>query len=73
MKITDKLTTDYIIMYIDIPTDEEIDKLCALIDWISEEYHTLWCMRNFEKGVEQFEGYLRERRDGLSALKTQKI
>ncbi|MBQ7055086.1 MAG: family 20 glycosylhydrolase [Oscillospiraceae bacterium] len=50
-------------------TNNEIDELVSLIDWISEEYYTLWCRRNFEKGVEEFMGYLKDRKAELTELR----
>ncbi len=37
--------------------------------WIYGEYYELWCKRNFEKGVEEFMGYLKDRKAELTALK----
>ena len=49
--------------------NDKLDELISLTDWISEEYYELWCRRNYEKGVEEFMGYLKDRRRELSALK----
>lgn len=42
-------------------TREKYEELCALTDQIAGEYRTLWMEENYEKGVEEFEGYLADR------------
>ena len=43
-------------------------RLAAMIDDILPEFRELWFIRNFERGIERFEGYLKSRRDELLAL-----
>lgn len=50
-------------------SNEKLDELIAMIDEILPEFHELWCMRNYEKGVEIFESALNQRRCELAALK----
>lgn len=44
------------------------DELLNLMDFIEKEYYTLWCNRNFEKGVEIFLGVLNSRKQELSQI-----
>ena len=49
-------------------SDEKKKELLSVIDWIADEYYDLWCFRNFEKGVEDFEKQLAGRKADLLAL-----
>ncbi|MBQ7866546.1 MAG: family 20 glycosylhydrolase [Clostridia bacterium] len=51
------------------PTAEKLDELIALLDWIEQEYITLWNLRNYERGQEKFLDTIRQRRDELKAMK----
>lgn len=51
---------------LDLP---RIDELIVLTDWLRKEYRELWCMRNYERGVEDFENQLDDRRQDLLTLK----
>jgi hypothetical protein len=42
--------------------------LLKLIDEIYQEYYELWCMRNYEKGVENYLTQLSERKKELLML-----
>ena len=47
---------------------ETCDYLCSYIDEIAAEYKTLWCERNYEKGVEDFLGQLMDRKRELQEM-----
>lgn len=47
------------------PDADKVKSIVNLIDWIYDEYHTLWCMRNFQKGEEHFLGQLASRKKEL--------
>ncbi len=49
-------------------SDEKKAELVSLIDWMADEYRELWCFRNFEKGIEDFENQLAGRKAELLAL-----
>ena len=51
------------------PADEKKDELIKMIDSIAPEYRELWCMRNFEKGVQHFEDQLQMHRNELVEMK----
>lgn len=51
-------------------SNDEIDDLIAEIDFLSKEYYELWCMRNYEKGVEDYLNQLSVKRDELMELKS---
>ena len=46
----------------------EAGELAKTIDRILPEFKALWNIRNYEKGIERFYGYLTSRRDELRAL-----
>ena len=46
----------------------EAGELADMIDRLLPEFKTLWNIRNYEKGIERFYGYLVSRRDELRAL-----
>ena len=49
-------------------SSDEAKKLIAMIDAIASEYRELWCIRNYEKGVEHFESQLALHRKELSEM-----
>ena len=48
---------------------DQAQLLADQIDRILPEFTELWLLRNYERGVERFAGYLSDRRDELRALK----
>lgn len=51
------------------PSNEEIDALVAMYDYIVAEFYELWCLRNYERGVESFLSRIECHRADLLALK----
>ena len=47
---------------------QEAGELAEMIDRLLPEFKALWNIRNYEKGIERFYGYLTSRRDELRAL-----
>ena len=47
---------------------QEAGELADMIDRLLPEFKALWNIRNYEKGIERFYGYLVSRRDELRAL-----
>lgn len=47
---------------------QEAGELADMIDRLLPEFKALWNIRNYEKGIERFYGYLVSRRDELQAL-----
>ena len=47
---------------------QEARELAERIDHLLPEFKALWNIRNYEKGIERFYGYLVSRRDELRAL-----
>ena len=47
---------------------ERCEYLCSYIDEIAAEYKSLWCERNYEKGVEDFLGQLMDRKQDLQEM-----
>ena len=50
-------------------SDEALDNLLSMIEWIEQEYRELWCSRNFTKGVEDFENQLLLHKKELQKIK----
>lgn len=50
-------------------TNEKIDELVLLIDWIMNEHKTLWLAENFENGLERSMSVLRSQRRALLEMK----
>lgn len=50
-------------------SNEKLDELIELSDKLAEEFHELWNMRNFERGVEIFKSQITDRKNELLALK----
>lgn len=46
-------------------TPEKADEVAALFDWIIDEHQAVWRIRNFEKGLENFVGVLKQRRSEI--------
>ena len=49
-------------------TTEKCEEICSDLDWIIKEYETLWRMRNYEKGVEDFVGQMQRKQKELREL-----
>ncbi len=47
---------------------QEAHALADRVDRLLPEFRELWIFRNYEKGLERFQGYLTDRRDELRAL-----
>ena len=48
-----------------MPDADKVKSIVSLIDCIYEEYHTLWCLCNFQKGEEHFLNQLSSRKKEL--------
>lgn len=51
-------------------TREKYEELCGLNRWIAAEFRELWMEENYEKGIEEVEGYLDERYQELAVFKS---